>query len=122
VRELENVVYRSAVIAQGDAILVKDLPAEIRGATGAGEGSAAPFAVEVVPLPAAPEPVAPVLTIEAALDFIFEKLSAGGDPLLPQVEKELIARALAAENSDEAKAAKILGLTKAALVKRRKEL
>jgi predicted transcriptional regulator len=34
----------------------------------------------------------------------------------------LIARALAAENSDEAKAAKILGLTKAALVKRRKEL
>lgn len=35
VRELENRrFYRSAVIAQGDTILVKDLPAEIRGAVG----------------------------------------------------------------------------------------
>jgi two-component system nitrogen regulation response regulator GlnG len=122
VRELENVVYRSAVIAQGDAILVKDLPVEIRGATATGEGSAAPFAVEVVPLPEAPVAASPAMTIESALDFVFAKLSAGGDPLLPQIEKELIARALAAENSDEAKAAKILGLTKAALAKRRKEL
>jgi two-component system nitrogen regulation response regulator GlnG len=30
VRELENVVYRSAVAATGDAILPKDLPDEVR--------------------------------------------------------------------------------------------
>jgi two-component system nitrogen regulation response regulator GlnG len=121
VRELENVIYRSAVIAQGDAILVKDLPAEIRG--GASEGSAAPFisvvAVEPVSVPAEPAAAA-TLTIDAAFDLIFARLSADGEPLLPQVEKALIARALAAEKSDETKAAKRLGLTKAALQKRRK--
>ena len=122
VRELENVVYRSAVIAQGDAILVKDLPAEIRG--GASESSAAPF-VTVVPADPAPAPVesvpTPALTVDGAFDFIFAQLSAGTEPLLPIVEKALVARALAAENSDEAKAAKRLGLTKAALQKRRKD-
>lgn len=34
VRELENVIYRSAVIAQGDTIIPKDLPIEIRSAVG----------------------------------------------------------------------------------------
>lgn len=29
IRELENVIYRSAVVAQGEAILVRDLPADI---------------------------------------------------------------------------------------------
>ncbi len=36
VRELENVIYRSAVIAQGDTILPKDIPAEVRAAAGTG--------------------------------------------------------------------------------------
>jgi DNA-binding NtrC family response regulator len=40
VRELENLVYRSAVIAQSDTILPKDLPDEIRLATGAMEAPA----------------------------------------------------------------------------------
>ncbi len=124
VRELENVIYRSAVIAQGDAILVKDLPVEIRGS--AGEGSAAPAAsvsvvtVEPMPAPAETAPVTAALTVDAALDFLFAQLSSGAEPMLPQIERALINRALAAENSDEASAAKRLGLTKAALQKRRK--
>jgi transcriptional regulator with PAS, ATPase and Fis domain len=40
--------------------------------------------------------------------------------MMPSVEKALVTRALAAENSDEAKAAKRLGMTKVALQKRRK--
>jgi two-component system nitrogen regulation response regulator GlnG len=121
VRELENVIYRSAVIAQGDAILVKDLPGEIRGAVG--EGAAAPVpTVAVVAVEPVPVPAGPVagLTVESAYDLIFAELSTGGKPILPQVEKALIARALAAEGDDEVKAAKRLGLTKAALQKRRK--
>ncbi|HRJ46231.1 MAG TPA: sigma-54 dependent transcriptional regulator [Opitutaceae bacterium] len=99
VRELENTIYRSAVIAQGDAILVKDLPAELGG-------SAAPEA-------SAP----PSLTLEQALDFIHATLAAGEEPMLPQVQRELARRALAACNGDEAAAAKKLGLIRPALKK-----
>jgi nitrogen regulation protein NR(I) len=131
VRELENVIYRSAVIAQGDAILVKDLPPEIRGAadgaaTGAGESSvvnATPgqpaASADLLPSPAIESTGggAP-LTLERALDFIFDQLKSSEEPLMPRVERELIERALAADGGDETKAAKRLGLTKAALQKR----
>ena len=124
VRELENVVYRSAVIAQGDAILVKDLPAEIRSAAGAiGSESTPPMPVPAgaeSPAPTAPESVSTApQTLDSALDFIFERLRAGDGPLLSQLERELAARALRAEGGDEAKAAKLLGITKAALQKLR---
>jgi two-component system nitrogen regulation response regulator GlnG len=99
VRELENVVYRSAVVAQGDAILVKDLPPEIRGAA----GEAAPAAA---------------LTLEAALDFVADRVTASERPLWPQVEREIAQRVLKAANGDEAAAAKRLGITKVALRKR----
>ncbi len=120
VRELENVIYRSAVIAQGDAILVKDLPAEIRG--GAGETSATlPISgsSESVGAPAEAPPRA-ALTLEAAFDFLFAELATSGEPMLPRVEQAFVSRALAAEKSDDAKVAKQLGLTKAALQKRRR--
>ncbi len=125
VRELENVIYRSAVIAQGDAILVKDLPAEIRGpadvSAGAGSESVAvpaelnpPADLVGAALPATPAP----LTLERALDFVFEQLSRSGVELLGCLEREMIARALAAEEGDEAKAARRLGLTRAVLQKK----
>ena len=98
VRELENVVYRSAVVAQGDAILVKDLPPEIRGA---GESAAAP-----------------VLNLETALDFVLDQARSPGLPLLAQIDRELVQRALKAADGNEAAAAKRLGITKAALKKR----
>ena len=125
VRELENVVYRSAVIAQGDAILEKDLPVEIRGVVGsaASEVVAAPEASAAAPIsaPTNDTPPAPAaLTLDGAFDYIFEQLKTGDDPILARVEHELIVRVLAAAGGDEAKAAKRLGLTKAALQKRLK--
>ena len=98
IRELENVIYRSAVTTQGDAILVSNLPPEIRG------------------LGAAAAP-APELTLEAAYNFIFEKLKDGETPVLSRIEAEMIARMMKAE-PDETTAAKKLGLTKAALTKK----
>ncbi len=102
VRELENILYRSAVIAQSDAILVKDLPAELGGSA----TTAAPSAHEK-----------PGLTLAAALDFVHAELSATDELLLPRVQRELAQRALAAVNGDAAVAAKKLGLTKPALTK-----
>ncbi|HWA84841.1 MAG TPA: helix-turn-helix domain-containing protein, partial [Opitutus sp.] len=129
VRELENVVYRSAVIAQGDAILVKDLPAEIRAATG--EGSAAPFPAESV-RPAAEEAPKAVAagtpaaeaggatpTLDEAFAVLLERLNGDGG-LLARVEDEVIARTVKAEGGDLAQAAKRLGLSKAVLQKKLK--
>ncbi|HWA11431.1 MAG TPA: sigma-54 dependent transcriptional regulator [Opitutaceae bacterium] len=125
VRELENVIYRSAVVAQGDTLLVKDLPVEIRGGgTGEGGGSASPFPAEAAPDTGTTEtatPAAAFQALEGALDFVFARLSSSDEPLLKRLEKEMITRVLKAENDDVAKAAKRLGLTKAALQKRLSE-
>jgi two-component system nitrogen regulation response regulator GlnG len=113
VRELENVIYRSAVIAQGDAILVKDLPVEIRST----EVPEAPSAE--APAPAPVIPARPTLT--QALDLVFEQLKTGDEPMMARIEREMIIRAVAGENGDEARAAKLLGLTRAIIQKRAKE-
>jgi two-component system nitrogen regulation response regulator GlnG len=101
VRELENAIYRSAVVAQGDAILLKDLPPELRSLNGE----------------TAPEVA---LTLESALDFIVARLAATSDPVLPLIEREVIARVVKLHGKDVASAARHLGLTKAALQKRLK--
>src|SRR5690606_23080137 len=115
VRELENVIYRSAVIAQGDAILVNDLPVEIRG-------SVAPdAAAETTAETPAESRIPATPTLAQALDVVFEQLKTGTEPILPRIERELVARALAAEGGDEAKAARLLGLPRMAVQKRAKE-
>jgi two-component system nitrogen regulation response regulator GlnG len=126
VRELENVIYRSAVIAQGDAILVKDLPAEIRGAVGE-DGSviastlpaepAAPAGAEVAAEPAAPA-VPAYQALGSALDYVLAQLREADEPVLKRLEREMITRVMQAEGGDVLKAAKRLGLTKAALTKK----
>jgi two-component system nitrogen regulation response regulator GlnG len=118
VRELENVIYRSAVIAQGDTILLKDLPADIRAEAGGPAGAAGglPTATDE-PAGAAP----PALTVGAALDFLLAELAGGEAPVFERIERELLPRALKAADGDAAKAAKLLGLTKAAFQKRLKE-
>ncbi|HVU32220.1 MAG TPA: sigma-54 dependent transcriptional regulator [Opitutaceae bacterium] len=116
VRELENVVYRSAVIAQGDAILVKDLPAEIRGGNVA-DGAPPPTVASDAEAAAGTQPTAG-MTLDVALDFIFEQLRTTGEPLLPRVEQELHARALRLEG-DEAKAARLLGTGRSGPAKQR---
>jgi len=115
VRELENVVYRSAVIAQGDAILVKDLPVEIGGGSAA---ATIPAAVTAEPSGGTGASSGPDLP--AALDAVYAAAKASGGGALEFVERELVARALAETGGDPAAAARILGLTKAAVQKRAK--
>jgi len=118
VRELENVIYRSAVIAQGDAILVNDLPTEIRSepAPLPDAGASRPGAADAEGLVTAP--AAADKSLEASLDSVFSNLSRSGGPLMPALERAMIARALAAEGNDPARAARRLGITKAALMKK----
>jgi transcriptional regulator with PAS, ATPase and Fis domain len=75
-----------------------------------------PASPDVSIAPAAEVP-ASALTVAQALDFLFAELKSGAEPMLTHVERELVARALHAENQDEAKAAKLLGVSKAALQK-----
>ncbi len=94
VRELENVMHRSAVLSQGDSILLKDLPSEI---TTLGPS-------------------------ELSESNLFEKVYTNLDPsagdLLKRVEVELIRIAIKHSNEDLSKAAKVLGITNAALKKK----
>jgi two-component system nitrogen regulation response regulator GlnG len=119
VRELENVIYRSAVIAQGDAILVKDLPVEIRGEAGVAQASPPGVASDAGGTPAL-QPAARA-TLTQALDLVFEQLKTSDEPVMARIEREMITRALAGEGGDETKAAKLLGVTRAAIQKRSKE-
>ncbi len=118
VRELENVIYRSAVIAQGDTILLKDLPNEIRAEAGLPAVSGGPpFGTA-----GSAEAGASVLTVGAALDFLLAELARGDEPVLARLERELLPRALQTVDGDVARAAELLGLTKAALQKRLKAI
>ncbi len=121
VRELENVVYRSAVIAQGDAILVKDLPVEIREGMEAVPAAPPAPAASAQSLPAEHSASAdPGLNLKKALDFVFGQLVASDEPVLANLEREMIERALQLERGDQALASQRLGITKAALIKRLK--
>ncbi|MFT3866926.1 MAG: sigma-54 dependent transcriptional regulator [Nibricoccus sp.] len=152
VRELENVVYRSAVIAQGDTILPKDLPQEIRDAVGALPAAAAPIlAPEIsVTVPATSAPfdamrtavsegaaltrakhvtaalaaaaAQPALTIDGALDFLHEELGKSEEPILERIEREMIKRVVVAQGGNILKASEQLGITRATLRKRIDEL
>ena len=124
VRELENVVYRSAVIAQGDTILLKDLPQELR------DGPAvAPVAVAAVPslvtsvptTSSAPAPAGPVApqSIDTLLDVVFVKLLAEkAETILERLEREMITRAMKEFGGNQVKASERLGITRATLRKR----
>lgn len=131
VRELENVVYRSAVIAQGDAILPKDLPPEIHAAVGttthppfpsgpaADEEGDAPQATSTENMnPTRGESSSAELSIEQALDFIHTVLSKEDQPILTRIEEEMVRRALAAADGNQARAAERLGMTRTTLRKR----
>lgn len=94
VRELENVIHRSAVLSQGDSILLKDLPSEITT----------------------------LVSSEISKPNLFEKVYADLEPsagdLLKRVELELIRIAMKHSDEDLSKAAKVLGITKATLKKK----
>jgi two-component system nitrogen regulation response regulator GlnG len=102
VRELENAIERAAVVARGDSILPKDLPAEVRE----------PRAVSIPPE-----------DLAAAIDAAVRPLYALAkkDPkvkIMAIVERELITRALVETSGNQVQAAKLLGITRATLRKR----
>ncbi|MEY4941475.1 MAG: hypothetical protein RIQ93_3210, partial [Verrucomicrobiota bacterium] len=116
VRELENVMHRSAVIAQGDAILVQDIPSELRNRGGASQPSFLSLASRVVS-PRSQRNTASAASdaLASAFDVIFQHLKDTPSQLLSRAERELIVRVLEAEGQDEAKAAALLGLSEASL-------
>ncbi|MBK1875233.1 sigma-54-dependent transcriptional regulator [Pelagicoccus mobilis] len=148
VRELGNVVYRSAVVAQGDAILLKDLPDTIRGELEEGtppvssptpapveEASESPVTVpEAIPVveepkveaavPAAIEPtvgaVEPMpISLPAIYDKLYHELRERQEMrILTLIERQMIERAIAETGGNQARAAEILGITRNTLKKR----
>jgi nitrogen regulation protein NR(I) len=112
VRELENIIQRALVVAKGDAILLSDLPAEIRG-----EAASAPLAAQ--PVDGAPAMEEGNSELAAIARQLFQW--ARRDPslkVLPEIERELVIQALKETKGNQVHAAKILGITRATLRKR----
>lgn len=135
VRELGNVVYHSAVVAQGEVILTKDLPDTIL--TSDGDRSPVLAAPPATPMPSADEeserPVdstpspgipaiadtPPVRSLPEAFDFLYEEVKTQeGKRILSFIEKQMIQRAIADTGGNQARAAEILGITRNTLKKR----
>ncbi len=96
VRELENTMQRASVLATADVLLPKDIPlGQAADVVGASER--------------------PVLSLDDAFATLLNH--AGDEPLLPWVEKELAGHALRRSENDPAAAARLLGVTRAALKK-----
>jgi two-component system nitrogen regulation response regulator GlnG len=97
VRELENIVQRATVHAAGDVILPKDIEWHSRAG------------VQTQQAP----------SLESALDALFDQaLTDSQYKLMANVERYMIARALAKTGGNQVQAAKILGITRATLRKR----
>jgi nitrogen regulation protein NR(I) len=110
VRELESVLRRTVVVSQGDVVLLKDLPADLK-ADGAGAGPAASA------LAAADASGASDLSLIAKQLFQW----ARRDPklkILPAIERELVILALKEADGNQVHASKLLGITRATLRKR----
>jgi two-component system nitrogen regulation response regulator GlnG len=130
VRELENVIYRSAVVAQGDTILVKDFPPELQAADEGASRAASALSSGAAPDESGPEsspmppPSPPIAEDIAGLyDRLFSSFQAAGSSgVLKLTEREMIARALTHFAGDQAKAAEFLGLSRTMLKKRADEL
>jgi transcriptional regulator with PAS, ATPase and Fis domain len=97
IRELQNVVHRSLLDAEGGAIRLDHLPRELRGA----------------PLPASVEESPPPTAREGA--------AASRGRSLRDLEREAIREAVAASNGSVTKAAKLLGIGRATLYRRLSE-
>lgn len=139
VRELGNVVYHSAVVAQGDVILMKDLPQAIREKSGVefkapalvvavGDVAVASDLPSIVPTPVE-EVGVPVenpavvmsgsLSLPSLYDGLYEQLrERQGKRILSLIEKQMIQRAIADTKGNQARAAEILGITRNTLKKR----
>nr|HRJ73577.1 sigma 54-interacting transcriptional regulator [Terrimicrobiaceae bacterium] len=102
VRELENTIQRASVLATADVLLPKDIPlgqvstGSVESASGAGAS-----------------------TVEEAIALLFEAANADATiELLPWLEREFTLRAMEKTGSNQVRAAKLLGITRATLRKR----
>ncbi len=113
VRELENVVYRSAVVAQSPSILVGDLPSDLGGSPSpVNAGTAAGADISGVP----GGTIGVASGRSALIERIFEEFGGGDDAvLLPDLEAALGQAAMERCDGDAAAAARLLGITKASL-------
>jgi DNA-binding NtrC family response regulator len=146
VRELENVIQRAAVVAKGDTILAKDLPAELVAAAssarsqkaaesppasiatpdaGAPTEASAGAPAETIPAAAAPgqigqpRPADDTMGREEAFDALYRTLRRDVDEQLLQViERAMIERVLEETGGNQVKASALLGITRATLRKR----
>ena len=94
VRELENVVHRSAVLSQGDSILLKDLPSEIISAEARDSLGSNIF------------------------DKMYEELDPTKGAILKRLELEMIRVAMREADHEATRAAKVLGISNATLKKK----
>ena len=110
VRELQSVLSRAFVVAQGDVILLKDLPSEVTG----GAAAAGPvLSAQAVTSEGG------VSDLSAVAWQLFQW--ARRDPklkIIPAVERELVIQALKETEGNQVHAAKLLGITRATLRKR----
>ena len=120
-RELENLIYRSAVLAQGERILIKDLPQEVVQAIDV-EPSTDTVDSSAIAEGTSESLMGEDLTGQALLDptdaFYRDLLETHGKNILEHAERALIARALKESDGKQVKAAEILGMTRATLRKR----
>ncbi len=99
VRELENTIQRAVVLANTNVLLPSNLPL---GQLNPSEknGSSGP------------------LSVDRAIEFLFETAAADGTEVLPWLEREFTQRALERTGHNQVQAAKLLGITRATLRKR----
>ncbi len=99
IRQLENVIERAVVIAEGELLTLQDMPADLFGDSGEanGVGTPAPLEAEAVP----------VSTFRNDRE---------------RFERDQLARALGDAAGNKAEAARILGIARSTLVSRMKKL
>jgi len=133
VRELENAVQRCSVTAQGDTILLKDLPPEILQSPAVKESLSASSAdmpeesssgdigeafLESSGFTQPSSPPAPE-SLPALYDSLFARLmETCSENFLQEIEREIMKRVLAEVNGNQVKASALLGITRATLRKR----
>ncbi|MGE9290771.1 MAG: sigma-54-dependent transcriptional regulator [Puniceicoccales bacterium] len=119
VRELENVVYRSAVVAQGPTILVADLPSDLERneSDDLEQGSPDVSQASIEPAAVTEESTSASNLDETALfDQIFKTLAPKGEGrLLQTIEYEMIRRSMEYFDNNQSKAASLLGISKSTL-------
>lgn len=129
VRELENVVNRASVIAQGDTILLKDLPPEIhewatknnidlKSGSGVASTDVVSRAAERSD-DATGDSLSGSINTQTAYDQLYANLrSEKAEGILGLIEKAMIERSLSETGGNQVKTAAILGITRATLRKR----